>query len=122
MTCRIVRISPLPHPPVPAPIPYANLTNPQTLNLYSMVADDPESFADLDGHECPPCIEEAIEIAVEHPEATEKVVQTTIKVVTTAGEAAEETVSAIGKGAFGAVIFWPSRWRATTLHRRRKMT
>src|SRR2546427_11281282 len=36
---------------IPAPIPYANLTNPQTLNLYSMVADDPESFADLDGHE-----------------------------------------------------------------------
>jgi RHS repeat-associated protein len=35
---------------VPVPIPYANLTNPQTLNLYSMVADDPESFADLDGH------------------------------------------------------------------------
>src|SRR5271168_1557409 len=36
--------------PVPVPVPYANLTNPQTLNLYSMVADDPESFADLDGH------------------------------------------------------------------------
>ncbi len=36
---------------VPAPVPYANLTNPQTLNLYSMVSDDPESFADLDGHE-----------------------------------------------------------------------
>jgi hypothetical protein len=35
---------------VPAPVPYANLANPQTLNLYSMVADDPESFADLDGH------------------------------------------------------------------------
>ncbi|GAC1657309.1 MAG: hypothetical protein NVS9B15_18630 [Acidobacteriaceae bacterium] len=35
---------------VPAPVPYANLTNPQTLNLYSMVGDDPESFADLDGH------------------------------------------------------------------------
>jgi RHS repeat-associated protein len=35
---------------VPAPVPYANLSNPQTLNLYSMVADDPESFADLDGH------------------------------------------------------------------------
>jgi RHS repeat-associated protein len=39
---------------VPAPVPYANLSNPQTLNLYSMVADDPESFADLDGH-CPTC-------------------------------------------------------------------
>src|SRR2546427_7168133 len=35
---------------VPVPVPYANFTNPQTLNLYSMVADDPESFADLDGH------------------------------------------------------------------------
>ena len=36
---------------VPVPVPYANLGNPQTLNLYSMVADDPESFADLDGHD-----------------------------------------------------------------------
>jgi hypothetical protein len=34
-------------------VPYANLTNPQTLNLYAMVTDDPESFADLDGHELP---------------------------------------------------------------------
>src|SRR5208282_2704505 len=34
----------------PVAVPYANLTNPQTLNLYSMVAQDPESFADLDGH------------------------------------------------------------------------
>lgn len=39
---------------VPAPVPYANLTNPQTPNLYAMVADDPESFADLDGHVVPP--------------------------------------------------------------------
>jgi len=38
---------------VPVPVPYANLTNPQTLNLYAMVADDPESFADLDGHMVP---------------------------------------------------------------------
>jgi len=37
---------------VPVAVPYANLTNPQTLNLYAMVADDPESFADLDGHYC----------------------------------------------------------------------
>jgi RHS repeat-associated protein len=35
---------------VPAPVPYANLTNPQTLNLYAFVNDNPESFADLDGH------------------------------------------------------------------------
>ena len=31
-------------------MPYANLTNPQTLNLYAMVSDNPESFVDLDGH------------------------------------------------------------------------
>jgi RHS repeat-associated protein len=37
---------------VPVPVPYANLSNPQTLNLYAMVVDDPESFADLDGHIC----------------------------------------------------------------------
>jgi RHS repeat-associated protein len=35
---------------VPVPVPYASLTNPQTLNLYSMVSDDPETSADLDGH------------------------------------------------------------------------
>ncbi|MBZ5695909.1 MAG: RHS repeat-associated core domain-containing protein [Acidobacteriia bacterium] len=35
---------------VPVPVPYANLTNPQTLNLYAMVSDNPESFSDLDGH------------------------------------------------------------------------
>ena len=33
----------------PAPVPYANLTNPQTLNLYRMATDNPETFADLDG-------------------------------------------------------------------------
>jgi RHS repeat-associated protein len=37
---------------IPAPVPYANLNNPQTLNLYAMVSDNPETFADLDGHDC----------------------------------------------------------------------
>jgi RHS repeat-associated protein len=35
---------------VPVAVPYANLTNPQTLNLYAIVRDNPETFADLDGH------------------------------------------------------------------------
>jgi len=35
---------------VPEPVPYADLTNPQTLNLYAMVHDNPETFADVDGH------------------------------------------------------------------------
>ncbi len=38
---------------VPAPVPYADLNNPQTLNLYAMVRDNPETFADLDGHDVP---------------------------------------------------------------------
>lgn len=37
--------------PAPEPIPYADLTNPQTFNLFAMVRDNPESFADLDGHQ-----------------------------------------------------------------------
>jgi RHS repeat-associated protein len=35
---------------IPAPVPYADLTNPQTLNLYQYVKNDPESFTDPDGH------------------------------------------------------------------------
>ncbi len=47
---------------IPAPVPYANLTNPQTLNLYAMVRDNPETFADLDGHcdENHPCPNPAV--------------------------------------------------------------
>jgi len=35
---------------VPAPVPYANLNNPQTLNLYAMVSDNPTTRQDQDGH------------------------------------------------------------------------
>ena len=35
----------------PEPIPYADLSNPQTLNLYAMAHDNPETFADLEGHD-----------------------------------------------------------------------
>jgi RHS repeat-associated protein len=35
---------------VPVPVPYANPANPQTLNLYSMVRNNPDSYADSDGH------------------------------------------------------------------------
>jgi RHS repeat-associated protein len=36
----------------PAPVPYADLTNPQSLNLYGFVKNDPETFVDADGHCC----------------------------------------------------------------------
>ncbi len=34
----------------PQSVPYANYTNPQTLNLYAYVGDNPLSLADADGH------------------------------------------------------------------------
>ncbi|MGH9473703.1 MAG: RHS repeat domain-containing protein, partial [Terriglobales bacterium] len=36
----------------PEPIPYANLGNPQSLNLYSYVLDNPVTETDADGHIC----------------------------------------------------------------------
>jgi RHS repeat-associated protein len=36
--------------PTPVPVPYADLGNPQTLNLYGFVGGNPASKADLDGH------------------------------------------------------------------------
>jgi RHS repeat-associated protein len=40
---------------IPAPVPYADLSNPQTLNLYQFVKNDPETFTDPDGHnQCGP--------------------------------------------------------------------
>jgi RHS repeat-associated protein len=53
--------------PTPAPVPYANLTNPQTLNLYAMTRDNPETFADLDGHDLQPPGEYSGNITVAGP-------------------------------------------------------
>ena len=36
------------------PVPYAKLDNPQSLNLYEYVGNNPLSKPDLDGHGCPP--------------------------------------------------------------------
>ena len=35
---------------VPAPVPYADLGNPQTLNLYAYVGNNPITHTDVDGH------------------------------------------------------------------------
>jgi len=45
----------------PAAVPYADLSNPQTLNLYEYVNNNPLSKADADGH-CPPCVVAAVVI------------------------------------------------------------
>lgn len=51
------------------PVPYAQLDDPQSLNLYSYVRNNPLAKADPDGH-CPQCLvwgEELVEEAVESP-------------------------------------------------------
>jgi RHS repeat-associated protein len=40
---------------VPAPVPYAKLDDPQSLNLYSYVSNNPLTFSDPDGHCWPLC-------------------------------------------------------------------
>src|SRR5271169_765596 len=35
---------------IPWPVPYSDLTNPQSLNLYAYGANNPLRFRDLDGH------------------------------------------------------------------------
>ncbi len=39
--------------PVPVAIPYVNLGDPRTLNLYAYVGDDPTNHPDADGHQRP---------------------------------------------------------------------
>jgi RHS repeat-associated protein len=40
---------------VPAPVPYADFTDPQSLNLYSYVRNLPTTKVDADGHDCTLC-------------------------------------------------------------------
>jgi RHS repeat-associated protein len=39
----------------PTAVPYAHYGNPQSLNLYSYVENNPTTMGDPDGHECPEC-------------------------------------------------------------------
>ncbi len=47
----------------PAPIPYADLRNPQTLNLFQYAHNNPESLTDSDGH-CGPLCAAVVGLAV----------------------------------------------------------
>ena len=39
-------------------VPYANFGNPQSLNLYAYTNNNPTTFGDPDGHQCPGCLGE----------------------------------------------------------------
>jgi RHS repeat-associated protein len=50
----------------PEAVPYSQLDNPQSLNLYGYVNNNPLSKADKDGH-CPECIVQALDDFAETP-------------------------------------------------------
>ena len=81
-------------------MPYADLGDPQSLNQYAYVRNNPMSYGDADGHDCPTCPPVTI------PEATPANVQKTLNGVQKATQAAEEgavageEVAARGAGRF----------------------
>jgi len=90
---------------VPTPVPYANLANPQTLNLYAMVRDNPETFADLDGHDCPSCeVEETV--SIEEVEAFGTVEESAAAVIEGGGIALAGTISK-ATGVIGLILLNP---------------
>jgi hypothetical protein len=87
---------------VPAPVPYANLTNPQTLNLYAIVRDNPESYADLDGHlPDPTCCTELEPLIEEVDKIAEPLIESAVARAGPAVATFSKLFGAIG----GAVIF-----------------
>jgi RHS repeat-associated protein len=81
--------------PTPVPVPYADFGNPQFLNLYAYVRNNPTTVEDPDGHCCG--VDDAVgiveKVAIEHPEVAEKIVNG----VEEAGELVEEGVEQGGK-------------------------
>jgi RHS repeat-associated protein len=57
-------------PLVPGPLPYGDITNPQSLNKYAYTYNNPLNLVDPDGH-CPVC-EEIIEAAMEEVDKVAK--------------------------------------------------
>ena len=84
----------------PTAVPYAEFGDPQSLNLYGYVRNNPLSKADPDGH-CPPCLEELVEeVVIAHPVETAAVVEAT--------EKAGEAVLAGGSGIAASTIAGPA--------------
>jgi RHS repeat-associated protein len=86
----------------PEPVPYADLSDPQSLNLYGYVRNNPMSHADADGH-CPLCVEEleeeVVDFVVEHPAAA----ATVATVAEKTGEVAA-TTARIGVRTLGTAV------------------
>jgi RHS repeat-associated protein len=85
----------------PVPVPYADFTDPQSLNQYSYVRNIPTSKVDPDGH-CPLCTleEEVVDLVVEHPKAAAAIATVAEKteeaVIETAGVGEKTAVNTAG--------------------------
>jgi len=90
---------------VPVPVPYADLSNPQSLNQYAYVRNNPMSYDDPDGHDCPACPPPTA------PNPTAVEVDTALESVQRATAAAEEGAAGVSFSAIltgAALVFVPA--------------
>ena len=85
----------------PEAVPYSQLDNPQSLNLYNYVDNNPLSRADPDGHECPPCEQFLDTYGVQAENAISNAITTYGPTVLNAiGTAASAVMASVGDAAF----------------------
>jgi hypothetical protein len=96
----------------PNAVPYADFTDPRSLNLYSYVRNNPLWKAELDGHDylCLPCIAAALtQLIAEHPRSVQAAKGAglmalgtgEVAVAATTAAATEGVAAALGAGALG---------------------
>jgi RHS repeat-associated protein len=80
----------------PTDVPYANFGNPQSLNLYSYVKNNPTTTGDPDGHGPDTLLQDALlNYAIAHPEVVDEVLSGIFKASATAADVAAEGKSPI---------------------------
>ena len=80
----------------PTAVPYATYADPQSLNLYNYLRDNPLGGVDADGH-CPVCedvVEDIENYAASHPEAVDAALGGIARASTAVAEGTEDAVSA----------------------------
>jgi RHS repeat-associated protein len=89
----------------PIDVPYANFGNPQSLNLYSYVKNNPTTFGDPDGHVGPETVivDVLTDFAVEHPELVDAVVGPLVDSASQGGGGALGSVGGTLLGVGGAM-------------------
>ena len=79
----------------PTAVPYAHFGNPQSLNLYSYVENNPTTTGDPDGHDCPVCEGLAIKIIINVVEITPVAEKLAVQTATKVGLSALGTAAGV---------------------------